>query len=50
MPIKVIKQDGNEKIVFDPSNKWIFLRLLDDDYLESIMTNQSYEVSGKRLY
>lgn len=50
MPIEIIKQDGKEKIVFDPSNKWMLLRLLDDDYLESLMTSQSYEVSGKRLY
>jgi hypothetical protein len=50
MPIEVIMQNGREKLVFDPSNKWMFLRLLDDDYLESLMTNQSYEVSGKRLY
>jgi len=50
MPIEIIMQNGIEKLVFDPSNKWMFLRLLDDDYLESLMTNQSYEVSGKRLY
>ncbi len=49
MPIEIIKQDGKEKIVFDPSNKWMLLRLLDDDYLESLMTSQAYEVSGKRL-
>lgn len=50
MSIEIIKQNGRDKLVFDPSNKWELLRLLDDDYLESLMTNQCYEVSGKRIY
>jgi len=35
-------------VVYDPKNKWVLLRLLDDDYLWSMLTEQSYEVSGKR--
>ncbi len=48
--IKIIKQGGKEMLVFDPSDKWELLRLLDDDYLKSLMTEQKYEVSGKRTY
>ena len=42
--------DGQESLVFDPSDRWAILRLLDDDYLESMMTEQLYEVTGKRLH
>jgi hypothetical protein len=33
---------------YDPADKWALLRLLDDDYLKSLMTDQNYEVTGKR--
>jgi len=39
---------GQEQIVFDPKNKWELLRLLDDDYLDSPSTGNSYEATGKR--
>ena len=37
-------------LLFDPSDKWALLRLLDDDYLKSIMTGENYEVTGKRVF
>jgi hypothetical protein len=37
-----------EKLVYDPSDKWVLLKLLADNYLWSLMTEHSYEVSGKR--
>jgi hypothetical protein len=40
--------DGQEMIVYDPKDKWVLLRLLDDDYLWSTLTEQGYEVNGKR--
>lgn len=46
--IKTTKSDGKEMLVFDPLDKWALLRLLDDDYLKSLMTGQNYEVTGKR--
>ncbi len=48
MPIKTVKQGGVEKLVFDPSDKWAILKLLDEDYLNSIMTGNKYEATGKR--
>lgn len=46
--VTTTKKGGKEMLVFDPSDKWALLKLLDDDYLGSIMTGQNYEVTGKR--
>ena len=35
-------------LVYNPADKWVLLKLLDDDYLLSLMTEQTYEVTGKR--
>jgi hypothetical protein len=39
---------GREEIVFDPEHKWDFLRLIEDGYMKSDMTQVRYEVTGKR--
>lgn len=40
-----IKGEGsNRKIAYDESDKWAILRLLDDDYLRSELTQRVYEV------
>lgn len=48
LPIQMVGKGKDEKIKFDVSDKWAILRLLDDDYLESVMTGNSYEVNSKR--
>ena len=48
LKIKTIHKGRKEMLVFDPADKWAILRLLDDDYLGSVMTGQNYEVTGKR--
>jgi hypothetical protein len=48
--IQIKKKNGKEMLVFNPSDKWALLRLLDDDYLKSLMTDKNYEVTGKREY
>jgi len=48
--IKTVKKGTKEMLLFDPKDKWAVLRLLDDDYLGSILTGQRYEVTGKRPY
>lgn len=48
LPIQTVGKGKDEKIQFDASDKWAILRLLDDDYLESVMTGNSYEVNSKR--
>jgi hypothetical protein len=49
LPIATTGKGENEKLCFDSSDKWAILRLLDDDYLESVMTGNNYEVNSKRL-
>jgi Domain of unknown function (DUF4868) len=48
--VQIKKTNGKEMLVFDASDKWALLRLLDDDYLKSMMTGKNYEVTGKREY
>jgi glutaredoxin len=48
LSVPVITINGQEMVVYDSADKWVLLKLLDDDYLWSLMTEQSYEVSGKR--
>jgi hypothetical protein len=44
-----IVQDGGEKLLFEPEPKkrWRILKLLDDDYLGSVLTQERYEVNSK---
>ncbi len=48
LPVQIVQTSDGEKLVYDPMDKWMLLKLLDDDYLWSLMTEQSYEVTGKR--
>lgn len=48
LSIQTVGKGRNEKLHFDTSDKWAILRLLDDDYLESVMTKKLYEVNSKR--
>jgi len=48
LPIGTVGKGTNEKIHFDATDRWAILRLLDDDYLESVMTGENYEVNSKR--
>ena len=46
----VIRKDGEDRLVFDPDSKdkWLILRILDDDFLGSVMTKLKYEANSKR--
>lgn len=48
LSVQITQTNAGEKLVYDPTDKWVLLKLLDDDYLWSLMTEHSYEVSGKR--
>ncbi len=48
LSLNVKKFKGEEKLTFDSKDKWEILRLLDDDYLKSVMTGEKYEVNSKR--
>jgi hypothetical protein len=47
--IPVTTSDGQEQLLFqtDPERRWRILKLVDDDYLRSSMTNHRYEVNSK---
>jgi hypothetical protein len=49
LEVRIVREQNREKLLFEPGAKkrWIILKLLDDDYLGSIMTNQKYEVNSK---
>jgi hypothetical protein len=49
LPIEVDDSDGAPQLVFDSSleHRWRILRLVDDDYLRSSMTDHKYEVNSK---
>jgi hypothetical protein len=52
LPIAIeIATDGSEKLVFDPDpqKRFLILKVLDDDYLHSNMTEQNYAVNSKVL-
>jgi hypothetical protein len=46
--VKIVEQNGEEQLVFDPADRWAILRLLNDDFLSSMMTSANYEVNSKR--
>lgn len=46
IPIEMV--NGKEMLVYDRSDRWALLRLLDDDYVQSLLTSDYYEASGKR--
>jgi len=47
--VQIVQQNGQEKLLFegDFAKRWLILKLLDDDYLGSIMTNEKHEVNSK---
>jgi hypothetical protein len=50
LEVSVIDENGQHKLVFDPSTqetRWTILKLLDDDYLQSLMTDELYQASSK---
>src|SRR5260370_30144338 len=49
LKIHIATVQGKEMIVFDKSNPWEILKLLDDAYLKSMLTSRNYEVTGKRI-
>jgi Kiwa KwaB-like protein len=48
LPVQITRTNAGEMLVYDPSDKWVLLKLLDDDYLWSLMTDQGYEATSKR--
>lgn len=49
LSVQIVSDNGTEKILFEQSldKRWLILKLLDDDYLGSIMTNEKYAANSK---
>lgn len=49
LDIEVARDGHAPQLVFDPDRerRWLILKLLDDDYLGSVMTQEKYEVNSK---
>jgi hypothetical protein len=47
LPPELVNENGELVYWPDPHRRWMILKILDDDYLESAMTNQKYEVNSK---
>jgi hypothetical protein len=47
--LRIVEENGQEKLLFevDLAKRWLILKVLDDDYLGSTMTNERYEVNSK---
>ena len=48
LPIEIESVDGTEMIVYDRRDRWALLKLLDDDYVQALLSNTVYEASTKR--
>ncbi len=49
LDVEIVTENGQERLLFDasPARRWLILKLLDDDFLGSIMTREKYEVNSK---
>ena len=49
LDVQIVVVDGQEQLLFEetPNKRWLILKLLDDAYLGSIMTNRLYEANSK---
>jgi hypothetical protein len=49
LDVQIVQENGRDKLLFEGSlaKRWLILKLLDDDYLGSTMTNEKYEVNSK---
>jgi Domain of unknown function (DUF4868) len=49
LEIEIVGAGADRKLVFErtPDRRWLILKLLDDDYLGSTMTDAKYEVNSK---
>ena len=48
LPLNIIIENGVKKLQYDPKNQWVILNLIDDMYLDSELTQLTYEANSKR--
>jgi Domain of unknown function (DUF4868) len=49
LDVEIVEIEGQEQLLFEaaPAKRWLILKLLDDNYLGSMMTTLKYEVNSK---
>ena len=48
--VAIVEENGQSMLLFDPTtqeSRWAILKLLDDDYLRGLLTNELYESGSK---
>ncbi len=50
LPVQTVTDNGSEMLVYDSSDQWALLKLLEDGYIRSQNTGRRYEVTGKRRH
>jgi len=48
LPVRVVTEDGQEKLAYDPSEPWALLQLLEDQFVNSPTTGRKYAANSKR--
>jgi hypothetical protein len=50
LEVELVEHNGQKQLVFqtDAAHRWLILKLLDDDYLRSSMTEHRYEANSKQ--
>lgn len=49
LDVRIVRENSEDRLLFEQSaqSRWLILKLLDDDFLGSVMTNKKYEVNSK---
>lgn len=50
LSVQTITENGSEMFVYDSSDQWALLKLLEDGYMRSQNTGRRYEITGKRRH
>lgn len=50
LSIQMVEENGQEMLVYDSSDHWVLLRLLEDSFMRSPITEQRYEITSKRTH
>jgi hypothetical protein len=48
LSVKIVQENGTPKLLYERRDGWAILSLLDDAYLDSLMTGNLYEANSKR--
>lgn len=50
LSVRTVNEDGGEMFIYDSSDQWALLKLLEDGYMRSQNSGRRYEITGKRRH